>query len=232
MHRHNGPFSIIKLVIKLTVIIFTAAALLIPSPARAAMSIGDVTDGIKKHYEETRDFKARFVQEAAVASLGQTIREEGIVFIKKPARMLWNYSIPADKKIVVNPEWTWLYLPQDKTAYRYSSQEVLKSKVVMKFLTGLWSIGDDFSISFTEGKKTESDGRYCLTLEPKVPDMGIKELLVAVDGATFSIVRMTFVDLMNNKTDLSFSDIVANSGLSDDLFHFTPPQGVEIYGTD
>ena len=48
----------------------------------------------QERYEKTQDIKAQFIQEVTIKSVNKTEREEGIVYVKNPRRMLWVYSKP------------------------------------------------------------------------------------------------------------------------------------------
>jgi len=81
------------------------------------MGTEEVVAKVQKVYEETRTFKAAFVQETFVRSAKKTIREEGWVYYKRPGLMRWDYRRPKEKRMILSPTKTWLYIPQDKVAY-------------------------------------------------------------------------------------------------------------------
>ncbi|PKN76427.1 MAG: hypothetical protein CVU51_17595 [Deltaproteobacteria bacterium HGW-Deltaproteobacteria-1] len=66
--------------------------------------IGETVKRLQKIYEKTRDFRAYFIQETTVKSIGKTDVEEGLVYFKNPRQMFWDYQKPKAKKLVVNAQ--------------------------------------------------------------------------------------------------------------------------------
>ncbi len=212
-------------VLSLIVVLTLPAA---PVLAQGA-SLDKITGKIQETYDHTRDFKANFVQEATIKSMGRTTREEGTVYLKKPERMLWNYTKPSMKKLVINPRKAWLYLPEENIVYAQASKEVLASKMTIRFLTGIGQIKDDFNMAFPNDGPTDAEGNYVVVLTPRGYEAGIKTLLLTVDKETFHIIGCVFTDLYDNETRLTFSNIESNIDPPDEQFEFTPPTGVKIY---
>lgn len=214
---------------KMLLLFFLAALLAPPAAYGEGISLSDLVGKIQKKYDETKDLKARFVQEAFLPSVNRTIREEGTVYFLKPKRMLWDYRVPSEKRLVVGPEDAWLYLPEDGVAYLQSTESLLKAKMSIRFLTGVGNLEDDFDISFAPEGPTDGQGNYRLVLKPKMPELGITTLTMAVNGKTHLIFSFRFSDIYGNRTELTFQDMVLNTGLAETLFTFTPPAGVDIY---
>jgi len=216
---------------------FTAFAILIavglvlavlpPSVRCEAPPISELVANIQKKYDSTSDFRARFAQEITMKTAGKTEREEGTVYFKKPKRMLWDYTRPETKKLVINPQKSWLYVPQDNVVYIQDSRKIFNSRLTIRFLTGIGKIGDDFRIRYSE-PKTDESGNYLLELSARSPESGFEKLFVTVDRETHMITRCRFRDHYGNTTVISFSGIKINNGFADSLFTFKPPQGVEI----
>jgi len=209
--------------------LFLLGLLAPPGAAGEEPPLVDLIGRIQKTYDGARDLKARFIQEATIQSASRTIREEGTVYFRKPKRMLWDYRLPSEKRLVVNPENAWLYMPEDGVAYLQPTESLLKAKMTIRFLTGMGNLEDDFDISFPPGGATDEKGNYRLELKPKMSDLGITTLTLAVDKKTCLISSFRFSDTYGNRTELTFRDMVLNTGLPDTLFTFTPPPGVEIY---
>ena len=218
---------------KMLLLFFLAALLAPPAAYGEGISLSDLVGKIQKKYDETKDLKARFVQEAFLPSVNRTIREEGTVYFLKPKRMLWDYRVPSEKRLVVGPKDAWLYLPEDGVAYLQSTESLLKAKMSIRFLTGVGNLEDDFDISFApEGPPEgliDGQGNYRLVLKPKMPELGITTLTMAVNGKTHLISSFRFSDIYGNRTELTFEDMALNGGLEETLFTFTPPAGVDIY---
>lgn len=216
-------------------LIITAGVLmcLLFSPVSAVqaepLSLGEVTAKIQESYDKTKDLKARFVQEITIKALKKSEKEEGIIYIKNPKRMLWHYLKPKVKKLIINPEKAWLYVPEDKIVYVQSAEDVLKSKLIVKLLSGTGKLNEDFNISFSGGGSIDEKGNYLVTLIPKESGFGVERLFLTIDKDTFLIIQCSFSDMYGNINRIRFSDIKTNTNLSDQMFAFRPPKGVDVY---
>jgi outer membrane lipoprotein carrier protein len=194
------------------------------------ISLEQIAQGLQGTYEKTADFKARFVQEVTLASVNRKEREEGTVYYKPPQKMLWDYTKPKVKKLIINPTKAYLYVPQDQAVYVQDTPKLFKSQILVRLLDGLGKVTEDFNLTFVNAKEpTDTGGHYLLYLTPKRGDLGVDRIQVTVHKADFTIIQCQFSDVYGNRTVVSFRNIVINSNLPDKLFQFKPPPKVEIY---
>jgi outer membrane lipoprotein carrier protein len=188
-----------------------------------------LTAEMQETYDKMRDLKATFVQELTIKAIGKTEREEGTVYFKNPKRMHWEYTRPKAKKLVVNPQTAWLYVPEDHAVYIQDAQALYQSRVILRFLSGVGRLLEDFHIEYAAPQATDQEGHYLLVLTPRQADMGIDRLHLTVDRKRFQILQCSFSDAFGNLTRIRFQNIRINSQLPESLFHFKPPQGVDIF---
>jgi outer membrane lipoprotein carrier protein len=203
---------------------------LVAGNASAEISIEELTAKIQDRYEETSDLKARFIQESTLKSANRTEREEGTVYFKKPKKMLWDYTKPQSKKLVINTKTAWLYIPEDNMVYVQDSKKVFSSGPAIRFLAGIGQLRDEFKIRYAQNQR-DNAGNFLLDLIPKGGPKatgGIRKLLVTVDKDSYMIIKCNFNDSLGNLTVISFMDIKTNNNLSDALFTFKPPAGAEV----
>jgi outer membrane lipoprotein carrier protein len=210
-------------------IILSLILIVVTQTTAELMPLGELIARAQERYEKTEDLKARFIQEATIKAMNKTDREEGILYVKNPKRMLWNYSKPKAKKLIINPQRAWLYIPDDRVVYIQEAENVYKSKLAVKFLSGIGKLGEDFHISYAKPTAVDGKGNFLLTLVPKVSDMGIDTLHLIIDKDNFQVIQCSFMDLYGNTTRIRLMDIKINNNLSDKLFHFKPPAGVEVF---
>jgi len=191
--------------------------------------IDETVNRLQSIYEKTRDFQAGFVQETTVKSIRKTESEEGIVYFKNPKQMLWDYKKPKAKKLILNAGKAWLYLPQDKTVYTREADQMFKSEALIKFLSGIGKLKDDFEIKYANPQAVDKNGNYLLQLYPREKSASYQYLQMTVEKNDFQILQVSFDDVMGNSTVLKFSGLKINAGLSAKLFQFHPPQGVSVF---
>jgi len=183
----------------------------------------------QERYEKTEDLKAQFIQEVTIKSMNKTEREEGVVYVKNPRRMLWVYSKPKAKKLIINPKKAWLYIPEDRAAYVQDTENIYRSKLAVKFLSGIGKLSEDFHVGFSKPDTVDRNGDYLITLVPKVSDTGVDKLHLTIDKEDFQIIQCSFTDLYGNMTRIRLADIRINNNLDDKIFSFKPPSGVEVF---
>lgn len=205
--------------------------LFFPSRATAGspMPLNELIAKTQARYEKTEDLKARFIQEVTIKSMNKKDREEGVLYVKNPRRMLWVYSKPKTKKLIINPKNAWLYMPNDRVVYVQEAENVFKSRLAVKFLSGIGKLGEDFHIGYSQPDAMDGKGNYLLTLVPKVTDAGISNLYLTIDKEHFQVIQCRFTDFYGNITSIRLSDVKINTNLSEKLFYFKPPSGVEIF---
>jgi len=199
-----------------------------PAVRAEGLSLEQLAAKIQDVYEKTTDLKSRFIQEVTIKSMKKTEREEGTVWIKNPKMMLWDYSKPKEKKLVINARKAWLYVAEDRMVYVQNAEDVYRSRMAVKFLSGIGNLSEDFQLRFAKDNPIDEEGNYLLVLTAKEKGAGIDRLQLTVDGKTFQIIQCRFNDDYGNTTRLRFSDIRTNTGVSDKFFTFNTPAGVEV----
>jgi outer membrane lipoprotein carrier protein len=192
-------------------------------------AVGDIAQKLQSSYEKTKDLKADFVQEAMIKSIKKTQREEGLLFFKNPKNMLWEYTKPQGKKLVINSQKAWLYLSREKVVYTQKSESVFQSKFLINFFSGSGKLKNDFVIKYAEPKAYDKDGNYLLVLIPREKTAACNTVKLTIDKNNFYILQISFDDVMGNSTTLKFSNISVNTGLAQKIFQFKPPAGVQIF---
>ena len=210
-------------------VVWLLAALFIFSPSLSQadeMALETLVLKIQDVYEKTDDFKSSFSQETTIKSLNKTERESGVVYFKKPRKMRWVYTKPKSKELVIGPREAWLYVAEDRLAYLQDSESLLRSKVTIKFMSGIGKLAEDFDIRYAEPGKKE--GPYRLELQPKAYVEGIEKLFLTVNRENYQITSVLLTDVYGNVTKTTFSNTEFNRNLPDSLFTFKPPAGVDV----
>lgn len=192
------------------------------------MSADELTSRIQRAYDGMTDLKADFIQEIAIKSMKKTDREAGVLWIKNPGKMYWDYTKPKVKKLVINKKKTWLYVDEDKAVYIQKTDAAHRSKLAVKFLSGMGKLSDDFSVEYASKERVDPQGNYLLKLTARdqgsIPD----KMEMTIDKKTFHVLACRFNDDYGNATLLAFSNIKVNTGVADSFFTFHPAPDVEI----
>jgi len=192
-------------------------------------AIENVIQKIQSNYEKTKDLRADFIQEITIKSIKKMEREEGKVFFKNPKNMLWDYTKPKGKKLVINRQNSWLYLAQQKVVYRQKSDSVFQSRILIDFFAGSGKLQKDFIIKYAETGALDKNGNYLLVLVPREKGSTFSSVKLTIDKDKYYIAGLSFDDALGNTTSLKFSNVVFNKGIKESFFKFQPPAGVEIF---
>ncbi|MFO7569498.1 MAG: outer membrane lipoprotein carrier protein LolA [Smithellaceae bacterium] len=197
--------------------------------AAALPPVDDIVVRLQSMYDNTQDLTAHFTQESTVTSIRKTDVEEGIVYFKNPRQMLWDYTRPKAKKLIINAQSAWLYLPEEKIAYTQEPEVLFQSAALIKFLSGIGQLSDDFTISYASPNASDLEGNYLLILHPKEKNASYQYLRMTVDKNKYHILRVSFDDVLGNNTVLKFNRIRLNTKISNKIFQFQPPADVNVF---
>lgn len=187
-----------------------------------------VLEKIQNKYEKIKDFHADFTQEANVKALDKVQKAEGEVWFKKPGMMRWNYYKPAKDEIVSDGNTLWYYNEEEKQVIQSPLNQVSETETTTTLLSGLGNIKELFKASFSESKEFQSNGNYLIDLRPKEDEEDYNKVTVSVDKDSMIVNIIYLYDPFGNLTKVILEDIELDGGVSDSLFSFNVPEGVEV----
>jgi outer membrane lipoprotein carrier protein len=200
---------------------FTTLAQSQPSAAAEALAAK-----IQTRYDTIRDFEAEFTQTYQGGLLRTRTTEQGTVSIKRPGRMRWVYTKPERKAFVSNGQQIYSYIPRDKQVI-VSPMPAGEQTTPALFLTGRGHLVRDFSVSFADIPGAPS-GTTGLKLVPKKGDPEFDWLMIAVDPASLQIRQLVALDKQGGRSSFTFTNLKENRNLSDKIFEFQVPRGVDV----
>ena len=181
---------------------------------------------IQQRYDTIRDFEAEFVQTYQGGLLRTKTTEEGTVAIKRPGRMHWTYTKPERKEFVSNGREIYSYIPRDKQVIVSPMPEEAQTTPAL-FLSGKGNLVRDFTATFTE-VPAAAPGSVALKLVPRKSDPEVEWLIVAVDPSTMQIRALVAMDRQGGQSTFTFKNLKENRNLSDTIFDFKVPRGVDV----
>jgi outer membrane lipoprotein carrier protein len=176
--------------------------------------------GIEDRYNHIQTLQVNFVQ--TYKFRGPTrAPEKGTLYLHKPGRMRWQYSVPEGKLGISDGKFFYNDDPAEKRATKQSMKDDDDLRGPLAFLLGKLNFQEDFG-------KFESSPRgadVAITAFPKSDKLEFTEVsfLAAPD---FTIKELTVKGQDGSVTHYVFSDEKKNPPLSDALFK--PPPGVEF----
>jgi outer membrane lipoprotein carrier protein len=200
----------------LTATLLAPPAARTPAPAAVALA-----RRIERRHRAATDLTARFVQTYRSGLIGREVVERGVVSIKRPGRMLWEYRQPEKKTFVADGKSFYFYVPADK-------QVIVRPQAGDKSITGLLLSGQSDLVSeFDVSVEPAPPGLQRLRLVPRKTDPEVEWVTVDVDDDD-RIRAIAVTDIQGNRSRFDFDGIRENVGLKDRLFQFRTPPGVEV----
>lgn len=193
-----------------------------------ALTLDDVIDRLQATYHGIKDLSGTFHQVSTLKSIGQSQEAWGLVYIKKPGKMRWEYKGHEARLVVTDGHTLWVYSPDSRQAIVQEVSEAFSSELPLIFLAGKGNLRADFEIRFTTRKGKSKEGAYLLDLSPKRPDATLGKVSLEVNPVTFLVEKATIYDVYTNTTVISFQDQRMNAGLEDSKFIFNIPPGVDV----
>jgi outer membrane lipoprotein carrier protein len=214
-------------------LLLVAWSLLLSPPASAQTpDLDAVVNGLESTYGKMNDLKAEFTQVAKNRSLGQDVKAEGTVYLKKGGKMRWEYKSPSPQQIVSDGTYLWVYTPELNQVNKGDAPKALAGPAG-SFLQGLGKVREEFTVRFLNpANKTDGAGRPVLDLTPKKPTPLLTRLVLTLDPKDYVVREAVLYDQLQNTVTMSFNRVVINSGLGDTLFAFTPPKGAAVVPLD
>jgi outer membrane lipoprotein carrier protein len=200
------------------------AALLLAVPAKDPGRA--IARRVQSFYAQTKDFSAGFRQHYTYVAIGRVEESEGVVQVKKPGRVRWDYAKPDRRTLYIEDRTLWIWRPDDQEAQvkRNFGGEQLSS--AFTFLWGKGNLLKDFSPRAVPAPDGLPKGD-ALELTPIKAMPGIEKLLfvVAKDG---QVLASVVTNPQGDINQIVFTSAKIDQGLSDSLFHFAPPKGAYV----
>src|SRR3954451_3808 len=154
-------------------------------------SAQDVAAALQKKYDSVRDFTADFVQESEGGVLRKKQTESGVVQVKKPGKMRWDYKKPEPKVFVSDGHRIYLHVPADNQVIVSPVPDEDQATTAVLFLVGKGNLTRDFTVTYADGGDPET---YALRLLPKVAERDYDWLQLVVDRRTLQIRSLSAAD--------------------------------------
>jgi outer membrane lipoprotein carrier protein len=189
-------------------------------------ALAQLTEKVDKHYNALQSMRANFVQDYRGA--GMTKSESGIMWLKKPSKMRWDYDQPRKKVFLSDGKTAWFYVPGERQARKEPVSKLDDLRSPLRFLLGKTKLMKEFSsLDFADDIKPQAPGNLVLRGFPKGMEHRLSGVVLEVTP-NGQINRILLNEVDGSITDFHLTNEVENVPISDKSFHFSPPPGVEV----
>lgn len=199
-----------------TLSLLTAPAIAIAQSGPARAQLERFTDGLESLH-------ARFDQRLINADGLVEENSSGQLWIAHPNRFRWEYGGDFPELVIADGERVWLY-DEMLEQVTVKQQSNLASDSPLTLLTDLSQLDEQFEVR----EMGEYNDLEMLELQARDPESEFERILLGLDDD--QVLLMAMEDAFGLRTEIQFQDIQNNPPLGEDVFHFTPPEGVDVIG--
>jgi len=195
-------------------------------PVRTAEQLETMVAQLQEKHEGIRTFSARFQQKELRRS-GREDSQSGIVMMKRPGKMYWEYEQPYRKLFVADGKNAYFYVPKDKQV-TVSELDLEDVQTPLLFLIGMGNIQRDFATSWEQEEQPVGEETVLLRLTPRQHQPEFTHVLVELFPASHRIYRLAVIEPIGDRIDYIFTEFKENVRISDSKFQLNVPSEVEI----
>ncbi len=190
-----------------------------------------LTDKLDKHYNHLQSMRSHFTEEYHGAGMSRS--ESGMLYLKKPGKMRWDYDQPRKKLFLSDGKTAWFYVPGEQQARKAPVSKLDDIRSPLRFLLGKTKLRKEFNeLGIAPNIKPQVAGDVVLRGSPKGMEDRVSLVILEVTPEG-RIDRIEIEEVDGALTDFLFTDAAENVPVADSLFRFTAPAGVEVVeGTD
>lgn len=201
------------------------SAILVCLPLVAADPVTDpeakrLLQGMEDRYNHVKTLQVDFSESYSVQ--GHSGKpESGVLFLRKPGKMRWDYSTPQGKLFVSDGKDVFLYTPAGNKVEKMKLKESDDMRAPLAFLLGKLEFEKDFE-QFRAKKLP--DGNTAFTAKPKLERLPYSRVEFVV-APGFEIKKLDVHGHDESVLTFVFANEKLNPSLNDHLFKFQTPAG-------
>jgi outer membrane lipoprotein carrier protein len=205
--------------------LLTGSAL--PACAADALSAARAAD---EHYNSLKTLKGKFTEIYQAPGVSRT--ESGVLWLKKPGKMRWEYREPKAKLFLVDSENAYFYVTGDRQARRTSLKKIDDIRSPLRFLLGKTKLEKELDgLSLAPDIAPLQTGDVVVRGIPKTMKDRVSEVVLEI-SPSHQFTRIVIQGNDGTSTEFRFSDLEDDVPVPDSLFHFQPPPGVTTIQDD
>ncbi|KPJ61031.1 MAG: hypothetical protein AMJ46_03375 [Latescibacteria bacterium DG_63] len=184
-------------------------------------------DDVDERLSSIHSLTAHFDQTRTIGLTDETIKATGKLYLRKPGKILLDYTSPEPQKLLVKDSVVMIYLPSLKQVQRFSFEGSTEGKNLFVFWEPFSDLEKEFTISAGRAKSTRL--RY-IELVPKkdASVTGFSRLVLGIDPELRFPSVIEVEEIGGDVVKMVLSRIRIDPELDDSLFELDLGEGIEI----
>lgn len=187
--------------------------------------VSEVASRVDRRYNHLTTLKSQFQE--SYRGAGLTRDESGELWLQKPGKMRWQYEQPTPKLFVVDGKDAFFYVPSERQVRRMPAKKLDDFRSPIRYLLGHTKLQSEFDKLSISSEQPKQAGNVVIEGVPKGMEDRVQRVVLEINPSD-QIARIAIEEIDGSTTEFSFRDIQENIAVSSNLFHFSPPQGVEV----
>jgi len=200
------------------------------SAIAATPDVRAIAQGVDQRYNHLHTLRAEFQE--IYSGAGMERSESGVLWLKKPGKMRWEYRSPREKVFLSDGKDAWFYVPGDRQARKSPAKKLDDLRSPLAFLLGKTKLEKELQgLSVAPDAPPLSAGNVVLRgVPPSLADR-VSQVLIEVTPDS-KIARIVIEEVDGSLTEYRFTDQQEDVAVAETNFHFVPPNGVEVIDGD
>jgi len=195
-----------------------------------AATAPEIAARVDQRYNHLETLQADFTETYHGAGVSKT--ESGVLWLKRPGKMLWDYREPRAKVFVSDGKSAWFYVPGERQARKAAVKKLDDLRSPLRFLLGKSKLEKELSgLSLAAEVSPATPGNVVLGGVPKGMEDRVSSVLMEVTPKG-EIARIVVNEVDGASTEYRFDNQRENQPIADERFRFAPPPGVELIETE
>jgi outer membrane lipoprotein carrier protein len=213
-----------------TILAALASLLVCPSMQGQAMNAVGTARAVDSRYNQLKSFKGAFTEIYQAPGISRS--ESGVLWLKKPGRMRWEYREPKEKLFLTDSQNAYFYVPGERQARKTSLKKIDDIRSPLRYLLGKTKLEKELNgLSLAPDVAPIQPGGVVLRGVPKAMKERVSEVLLEI-SPDHQIDRIVVQGTDGTITDFRFARIEENVPVPDSFFRFSPPPGVTTIEDD
>lgn len=189
---------------------------------------------IQKQYTGLTGLKAEYTRITSTPAMEGVFQSTskhvatGMLYFKKPAKLILDQDSPRKEKLVTNGRTVWWHIPAENLVHRYADADVYgELKPLLDFLNGLGGLEGVYAVKVTPAGKAPNIN-HRLDLSRLKQGSGPTDITVWCSPDDYRLVGFRMVALTGETTVFNLIAPQTNPGLDDNAFEFKIPEGAQV----
>ncbi len=186
-----------------------------------APNLQQTLKSIEARYNSTKTLQSNFEQ--SITMQGKRSVERGVLYLRKPGQMRWEYAQPQGKLFLSDAKKIYYVSPASRRVEISAVKETEDLRAPLAFLLGRL----DFSRDFARYETSQREGSLLIRAFPK-NEKSIFEFVEFFPTPDGTLKTVTVQGRDGSRMEYSFFSETRNPPLNEKLFRFEAPAGYEI----